>query len=376
MPLTAMLSTPFKKLLLLVLLMATGAVLLLEFLDACFKSKSEVAPAKLAKSEFQYHYSPPSSKGSGTAEALTKIEANEQIQLKMPREKAEAWLAKHNRNAASLLAVSRALGDTNYLFEAATNFPNDPQVQLAVLSRNALPEERRKWLEAFKASSPSNSLANYLSAADYFKNGKPDDAMQELLAASGKTEFQNYAMEALLNGEELWTDAGKSARETASFAMSDMAEENLPQLGSYKVVAQGIRDLLKQKVAAGDTESAVNLAQLGLDLAGKINSGDSGKFLINQLVGIAVEQSSLSQLNQNTAYDFLGAQTPVQAAEELKRQKAEFSKLIQDFGPAQMQMIMSDSETASYMQRLKIYGELEAMRWLIQQHPPAATPRP
>ena len=42
-----------------------------------------------------------------------------------------------------------------------------------------------------------------------------------------------------------------------------------------------------------------------------------------------------------------------------------------DFGPAQMQMMMSESETASYMQRLKIYGEVEAMKWVIQQHPPA-----
>ena len=371
-----MLSSPFKKLLLLILLMATGAALLLEFLNAWFKPKSEVASAKFAKSEFQHHYTPPCPKGSGTEETSTNTETNERIQLKMPREKVEAWLAKHNRNASSLLAASRALGDTNYLFEAATNFPNDPQVQLAVLSRDAFPEERRKWLEAFKASSPSNSLANYLSAADYFKNRKPDDAVQELLAASGKTEFQNYAMETLLNGEELLTDGGKSARESAIFAMSGMAEENLPQMASCKVVAQGIRDLLKQKVAAGDTESAVNLAQLGFDLAGKINSGDSGKFLINQLVGMAVEQATFSQLDQNTAYDFLGGRTPVQAVEELKRQKTEFSKLIQDFGPAQMQMMMSDSETASYMQRLEIYGELEAMKWLIQQHPPAVPSQP
>jgi hypothetical protein len=45
-----------------------------------------------------------------------------------------------------------------------------------------------------------------------------------------------------------------------------------------------------------------------------------------------------------------------------------------DFGPAQMRMVMSDSETASYMQRVKIYGEIGAMKWLIRQHPPAAPP--
>src|ERR1700733_4143197 len=87
---------------------------------------------------------------------------------KIPREKVEAWLAKHNRDATSLLAAFRALGDTNYLNEAATNFPSNPQVELAVLSRDEFPEDRRKWLDLFKNSSPSNSLANYLSAQNYF----------------------------------------------------------------------------------------------------------------------------------------------------------------------------------------------------------------
>src|SRR5271170_628063 len=42
-------------------------------------------------------------------------------QPKIPRDKVEEWLARHNRNAASLLAAFRALDDTNYLNEAATN---------------------------------------------------------------------------------------------------------------------------------------------------------------------------------------------------------------------------------------------------------------
>ena len=93
---------------------------------------------------------------------------------KLPRAKVEAWLAKHNRDAMSLLAAFRALDDTNYLNEAATNFPNDPQVELAVLAHDEFPADRRKWLDLFKASSPSNSLANYLSAQDYFRNGNTD----------------------------------------------------------------------------------------------------------------------------------------------------------------------------------------------------------
>ncbi|MGH7991936.1 MAG: hypothetical protein ACREDQ_00340 [Limisphaerales bacterium] len=111
---------------------------------------------------------------------------------KLPRAKVEAWLAKHNRDAVSLLAAFRALDDTNYLNEAATNFPNNPQVELAVLAHDEFPADGRQWLDLFKASSPSNSLANYLSAQDYLQNGNTDAAVQELLAATGKSQFDTY----------------------------------------------------------------------------------------------------------------------------------------------------------------------------------------
>lgn len=292
---------------------------------------------------------------------------------KLPRDKVETWLAKHNRNAMSLLAAFRAMDDTNYLNEAATNFPNDPHVELAVLARDEFPADRRKWLDLFKASSPSNSLANYFSAEDYFKNGKPDEAVQELLAASDKSQFNNHGMETQLDAEELYLDSGKSSREASALAMSDMSEENMPELATIKRTDQGIAGLIQQKMAAGDADSAANLAEMGMLIAGKLNSNGSGKYLINQLVGTATAAIVLQHLDQNTAYDFLDGQTPAQVTEALNQQRTELRKLMSDFTPVQFQMIPSESEMASYNQRVKIYGEIEAMKWAIQQHPPADT---
>ena len=155
-------------------------------------------------------------------------------------------------------------GDTNYLNEAATNFPNDPQVELAVLIRDEFPADRRKWLDLFKASSPSNSLANYLSAQDDFKNGKTAEAVQELLAASGKSQFQDYAIETQLNAEGLYEECGKSAREAVIGGMADMAEADLPEMATMKRLAQGIVELQRKYIAAGDANSASSLAQMGM----------------------------------------------------------------------------------------------------------------
>lgn len=323
------------------------------------------APAFAKAPDYSASYQPPAPRA---ARPKPKPEADDAGLPRLPREKVEAWLAKHNRNAMSLLAAFRALDDTNYLNEAATNFPNDPHVELAVLARNAFPEERRKWLDLFKASSPSNSLANYFSAQEYFRSGQTDEAVQELLAASGKAQFDNHAMETQLDAEQLYLDSGKSPTDAATFALSSMAKDDLPELATIKRVAGDIRDLMQQKSGAGDADSVANLAQMGLQIADKLNAGDSGKYLVNQLVGMATESIVLRQLDQNTSYDFLDGQTPAQVLQQLKDQKKSYTELARNFSAAEPNL--TEGERASYLQRWKIYGELEAIKWVVQQHPP------
>ncbi len=298
---------------------------------------------------------------NGQAEGDTGFE-------KVPRAKVEAWLAKHQRDAMSLLAAFRALNDTNYLNEAATNFPNNPQVELAVLAHDEFPADRRKWLDLFKASSPSNSLANYLSAQDYFKNGNTDAAVQELLAASGKSQFNAFNTENMLDSEGLYSNSGDSPGKTATSAIADMAQEDLPELAAFKRLAQGIRDAQQQYLNSSDAGSAANLAQMGMQFGNQIESGDSGKYLLNQLVGIAVQSIMLHQLNPDTSYDFLGDKTPNQMIQELGQYKRSLVQPVESFNA--IRPSMSDDEIANYYERWKIYGQTEAMKWAIQQHPP------
>jgi hypothetical protein len=290
---------------------------------------------------------------------------------KIPREKVEEWLAKHNRNAMSLLTAFRALDDTNYLDEAATNFLNNPQVELAVLAHDEFPQDRRKWLDLFKNSSPSNSLANYLSAQDYFKSGNSDAAIQELSAAAGKP-LDSFQTESRLDSEDLYSSSGKSQVDSEKESMMDMSGDLLPELAALKRLANGIGDLQQQYMNSGDANSAINLAQMGMNLDNQLNSGDSGKYLIDQLVGMATKSIVLRALDPNTGYDFLGGETPNQVLQVMKQQRAVYSQLAQSFEAVEPEM--SESETIGYQQRVKIYGELPAMQWVIQQHPPNPSP--
>ena len=281
-------------------------------------------------------------------------------------QKVEDWLARHHRSADSLLAAFHVLDDTNYLKEAASSFPDNSQVELAVLARNVFPEDRRKWLDLFKASSPSNSLANYLSAQTYFQNGQPDAAVNDLVAATGKPQFENYALESQLDAEELGHFLGKSALDSAQTALAGSVGDTQPELATLKQLASQMEDLQKQELIVGDNNSAGNLAGMGTILGTQLNSGASGNYVINQLVGVAVESRMLNQLNPNTGYDFLGGETPGQRLRELNQQKAALSQLGKSFEA--IQPGLTDAEKVSFQQRVKIYGEVAAMRWLLQQH--------
>jgi hypothetical protein len=283
----------------------------------------------------------------------------------MLRAKVDEYLRRHNRNSASLLTAFHALQDTNFLYEAATNFPNDPHVQRTVLAQNVFPEDRRKWLDAFKASSPSNSLANYLSAQDYFKNHQPDAAIKDLLAASGNSQFNNYSMDTLLDSEAFSQFSGSSPMEAHVSAMSAMAGDDLHELAGLKSLAVGIGDMQQQYLNSGDSASVQNLAQAGLLLADRLMTGDSGKFIINQLVGRASEAIVLQSLDQNTSYPFLNGETPAQRLADLNQLRTSIRQFTQNQNAV---FSLSEEQQANYWERMKIYGEIPAMQWVQQQN--------
>jgi hypothetical protein len=240
-------------------------------------------------------------------------------------------------------------------------------VQRTVLAQNLFPEDRRKWLDAFKASSPSNSLATYLSAGEYFKNHQPDAAIKDLQAAAGVSQFNQYSMDTILDSEAFSQFNGASGMEAHVSAMSAMANDNMPELGNIKSVAVGIRDAQQQYLNAGDTASIQNLAQAGILLADRLSTGDSGKFIINQLVGAAAENIVLAALDQNTSYPFLNGETPAQRLAELKQQKASIVEFTKNQNAV---MFLDPEQQAAYWDRVKIYGELPAVQWVQQQNAP------
>jgi len=275
-------------------------------------------------------------------------------------EQLEGYLASNRRSAGSLLAAFRTTGDKAFLKEAEEKFPHDPRVDYAAIFRSDSPEERRQWLENLKNAAPDNSLADYLCARDDFQAGQTNAALQELAKAAGKQTFQDYTPDFIQNAQEAYRAAGYTDAEAVFLATS---EALLPQLAEMKQLALGVGDLAKSYRQAGDDASAQSTAQMALDLGQRFGPGtQGGMFLINNLVGIAVERIALNALDPATPLGDAG-QTVQDELNNLTQRRNDIrnqSQQIEALLPA-----MSDQEVGAYYERMKLFGAQAAMQWVL-----------
>jgi hypothetical protein len=290
---------------------------------------------------------------------LTALIRSEEPYPPLPQEEIDRWLVRNKTNAPSLLAAALLGGDPALYVTALTNFPNDPRVLFAMTASNRLPDMRRELLDRFKHVAPDNAVADYLSAANHLKNGEPDRALADLLAASSKSQFDDHTLEDMQNREDLLLQAGRSPAEAKIVAISGTL---LPHLSQMKSMAQDMAELQKQYLAIGDVDSAERLATIGLQMAQHLESRDAGKLLINDLVGYAVERIVLKPLDQQTPYSFLGDRTAGQHIDELRARRS--ATLVIGNVDQLSQLLTQESDIISYYDRLKLYGESQAMSWL------------
>jgi RNA polymerase sigma factor (sigma-70 family) len=292
---------------------------------------------------------------------LLRLQSTDQSP-KLTSAQIDSYLKANGRSAATLLAAFRATGDPALLQQAMREFPNDPQVTFtAVFNNDASPTDRRQWLDAFKQSSPQNSLANYLSALDYFRSGHADQAVLELNAATAKPQFQDYSSDFVQNDEEAWRAAGYSVAEAKTAASMLLL---LPQLGQMKELTQDVVSLANSYRQSGDETSAQMALQAGLSLGQRLD-GSPGQSLVSQLTGAAIQSIALRSMDPTAPYGQDG-QTVQARLDELAQQRAAIVNLTSQFDT--MQERVSDQDWISYKDRWRSFGEEAALRWLVGKY--------
>lgn len=278
---------------------------------------------------------------------------------KLTPEQVEAYLKANGRKAVILLAAYRTSGEPALLEEAMKNFPNDPRVAFeAVFKKDMSPEQRRQWLNVFEQAAPDNPLANYLSAREYFKAGQNDQAVQELQAASGKPQFQDYTLDRRQEDEEAYLASGYS---TGAAKMIASGQVELPQLAQLKQLGLQMVELSKSYRQGGDETSAQTLLQMAVKLGQSYGAGDCA---ISHLVGVAIERNALNAADPGSPYGGNG-QTVQDRLNELAQQKAALKSLFDQGNP--LLQAMSEQDWISYIDRDKVYGEEAAMQWAVSK---------
>jgi hypothetical protein len=277
---------------------------------------------------------------------------------KLSIEQAEKFLAEYRRSAASLVAAFRTSGENKFLAEAMQKFPNDPQVAFeALFNADLSPQERRKWVDALKQASPENALANYLSAQDYFKAGLSDLAVGELEAAFGKAKFNDLTLERMQFNEEAYRANGFSESESRSVAMFQLP---LPLLNEMKSLTENMVELSKSYRQGGDAASADATVEMALKLGEEFrNSGNA--LLVHQQLGIGIEESALKSLDPDAIFGPAG-RTSRELLNDLNADQAALTSLVRETVPLQDRMTPQD--WVGYIDRMKLLGEPNAMRWL------------
>ena len=275
----------------------------------------------------------------------------------------EVYVEANKRNAESLLAAYRASTNLAYLTEAARRFPADPDVQYAVIASRAAPDVQRQWIEAYKTSSPDNALAWYFSALEHYRTGDTKSAIQDLLVASQKPAFRADLAPTLQAMQELHVSAGRAPDEARIAAFQESA--HLPHLGQMRELANAMQRSLDQLRREGNAAAAQQLAGSGMMLGSHLSAGGGSQTVINQLVGIAIEQKFLQQLDPAATTDPFG-----RSVAEVKATIENHKNALREHAKSFASLIarLDDAELANYMERVKLYGEEAALVWAKDKH--------
>jgi RNA polymerase sigma factor (sigma-70 family) len=329
---------------------------------ARLQSEQEVHKPRLARAPRQIAARPAMPAADVQATNMFERLSKQSAPVKLTREQVEAYLKANGRNAATLLAAFRASDDPALLQEAMDKFPNDPRVDLAAIFKSgSTPEEQRQWLNNFEQSAPNNSLANYLSALNYFQSGQTDQAAQELSAAAGKSQFQNYALESWQGDVEAYLAAGYSMADAKVFGPT--INPQTPIYSALKELGLDMVGLANGYQQAGDPASAQSAFQMTINLGQNLDAPNAAT-TVTQLVGMNIERIALNAMDPASPYGDSG-QTVQDQLNQLTQQRAALMDIGNQFNA--LAPMMSDQDWINYRDRDSALGQLAAEQWAISK---------
>jgi len=280
--------------------------------------------------------------------------------------------------AAASLAPDQATA-LEYLKEAARLHPDSPAVLSALVSAQIaagqIDESTLAYASELRRLDPTNALGDCYAGQCQFQTGDIAGALQSLAQAGAKGRFSDDRIAMLMARRDYFLDEGLT--DAASLGLSAFTLP-LEHLGMIRELGNQSIEQARALAAAGRTDDALKVAQNIANVGRTVSS--SGRFLVHDRVGIALQQAGLTE--QRQIYEALGDATQTQEIDArlqaIQERSATIDTMAQGFGSVMANM--TEEDVAAYVDGTILNGEFATLQNIPEiaqalQQVPASPPK-
>jgi hypothetical protein len=165
--------------------------------------------------------------------------------------------------------------------------------------------------------------------------------------------------------EEAYLAAGYSAAEAKAVGLEQLVL--MPNRGDLKQLTYDMVELAKSYQRSGDEASAQRVLQMTAQLGRRGQTPGPGQITTDKFLGLAMETLALNAMNPSSPYGDSG-QTVRDRLNQIAQEKAALKDLIERADA--FRQTMTDQDWIALSDRLKIFGEEAALRWVLTKYGP------
>ena len=253
----------------------------------------------------------------------------------------------------SLIATGIILQDSSFFYRALNIEPNNPHLLLLLGShKNIAPLQKLEFAEKLIQEQPENLVGSYLLASIQINLDQTNEAIATLLNTHNQNNFNDFLMDSSLAINETLLLLGNSEIGSALYSTFFIPS---PMTYKYNEISNFLVNEFNETQRKETLELRKITAELGTNMVSQKN------FLINDLVGLAIQRKSMVGMEKNSNSPFIGLSVN-EAHENLIEQKSQIKNLV---APDLEQMRRFNDETlVKWVKKIREVGEYQATVWL------------
>jgi tetratricopeptide (TPR) repeat protein len=274
-------------------------------------------------------------------------------------------LKAHNGQPAYWAAAASLAHDPEaaleYLTEAADLYPGSEVVLSSLVEANiahgTIDESLLAYIDEMKIIDPANALADCYAAYSQFNTGDIEGALQSLSQAGAKDRFADDRMDLMMARYDYFLDGGASDSMAIGLSAFDLP---LSHMSIMRSMGNSAMEQVSALSVAGQYDEALQIAQNVSNIGRSLSS--SGRFLVYDRVGMAMQQAALEQ--QRQIHEAHGDVSQIQKIDVQLQAIDERSSMIdvmaQTFGGVMQNM--TDQDIADYVDAIILNGEFSTLQ--------------